>query len=182
MAFDCTYLTASLAQLQLHSQRGMVGGVWCPENPEQCFLELTEEFDASSVKKGTTMCEFLLWDPSARKKVPMSVASLPVEHNFSGALGSLKGNLYMARLVGQVLNECDDLIKGVICDSHGTHQFTKKLLHGQHESLPMSDIQTLPFWNEISFKDLPKHPLPRLPIKICMHKGSAIWGIPGVCA
>ena len=180
-ALDCTYLTSCLAQLQIHEKRGLVGGSFKPDDPMHSFAELTEDFDSTSIKKSGAMCEWLLWDPSAVNKVCLSACALPVESNFSGINGSVKGNLYMCHLVGTILKESDDLIKGIICDSHGTHQYTKKLLFGQLDDLPMEEIEQLPFWHELSYVDVPQSEMPRMPVKIAMHRGSALWPLPGSC-
>ena len=182
MAFDCTYVSSGLAQLELHDRRGMAGGIWLPDNTENTFLELDEKLDISTCRKATTMIDFLLWDAGATKKCPISACAVPVEHNFAGAFGSMRGNMYMCNLVGQVIQQSDGIIGGIICDAHGTHSYIRKLLHGQTDSLPMLDIQELPFWGELSFQDLPVHNLPRLPVKLCLHQNEVLWGIPGVCA
>lgn len=181
MAFDCTYLTSTLSHVELHSRRGMVGGVWSMEDPMNSFIELTEETNVGAIRKASSMCEFLLWDMSAKKKSPLSICSLPVEVNFSGCFSGYRGNMYMLNLTGLVLKENDGLIKAVVCDAHGTHSYLKKLMFGQLQTLPMEDIQQVPFWSEITFEDLPQHKLPHLPIKIAKHGEEVLWGIPGVC-
>ena len=35
LAFDATYLTSTLAQMQLRGRRGMVGGMWYPDAEEE---------------------------------------------------------------------------------------------------------------------------------------------------
>lgn len=159
----------------------MVGGVWLPDNPGNTFLELNDGFNSSAVKKAVSMCDFVLWDPSARKKRVLSVCAMPLEHSFAGAGATSRGNLYVCHLVGQVLEASFHVVKGVLCDSHGTHQYTKKLLFGDLDTLPMDDILQLPFWKRLTWKELPPHDLPRLPVKVAMCEGSPIWGIPGVC-
>ena len=83
MAFDCTYVSSGLAQLELHDRRGMAGGIWLPDNTENTFLELDEKLDISTCRKATTMIDFLLWDAGATKKCPISACAVPVEHNFA---------------------------------------------------------------------------------------------------
>ena len=75
LAFDATYLTVSLASMELHTKRGMVGGVWSPDDAENCFVELREKLNVSEVRKASSIMEFLTWDPIARKKSPLSEAS-----------------------------------------------------------------------------------------------------------
>ena len=181
LAFDATYLTVSLASMELHSKRAMVGGVWSPDDPGNSFVELREDLNVSEVKKSSSIMEFLTWNPFARKKSPLSVAAVPVEHSFSGVNSGYRGNLYVCSLVGQVCAENNGVLKGLICDSHGTHQFCRKLLHGQTLGLPMDDISQIPFFKDLRYQPLPSHPLPRLPIRLCLHHGEYIWGIPGVC-
>ena len=181
LAFDCTYLTSTLSHVELHSRCGMVGGVWSTEDPMNSFIELTEETNVGAIRKASNMCEFLVWDMSAKKKSPLSVCSLPVEINFSGCYSGYRGNMYMLHLTGLVLQENDGMIKAVVCDAHGTHAYLKKLMFGQLKTLPMEDIKQIPFWGELQFQDLPHHGLPHLPIKLATHAGEVLWGIPGVC-
>ena len=181
LAFDCTYLTQSLCSMELHGAKAMVGGTWTQENPNNSFLELKEDTDIGNVRKSASMCEFLLWSMSSKRKTPISVASVPVEHNFSGPMSGYRGNMYMCNLLGLVMEQNDSLVKAVVCDSASTHQYIRKLLFGQCDTLPMEDIMELPFWRGLQWKDLPTHCLPRLPVRICYSGGEPLWQVPGVC-
>ena len=182
MAFDATYLQSSLAQLQLHGERGMVGGTWLPDNPKNTFLTLTEDLDVGSVRKSTLMMDFVLWDAGAKRKSPISVCALPIEHNFQGSGSTLRGNLYMVQLLGEVMSQSDGVIRALISDAHGTHSYIRKYLHGQKDDLPCDDIEALPWWKDILHKPLPQTILPRLPIQVCYDAGEVLWYIPGVCS
>lgn len=114
LAFDCTYVTSSLAAMSLRSQRGMAGGVWLEDFSNNAWLPLSETMDVTSIKKASVMLECLLWDPSSTYKVPISAMAMPVEHNFAGAFGQKKSNLYMASLMGQVLKASDGLVSGMV--------------------------------------------------------------------
>ncbi|CAK9098701.1 ZnF_CDGSH domain-containing protein [Durusdinium trenchii] len=43
MAFDGTYLTPTLSQIQIHERHGLVGGKWSSENKENAFVSLEED-------------------------------------------------------------------------------------------------------------------------------------------
>lgn len=180
-AFDCTYLTATLCQFKVGEKKGLVGGTWLLEKPDNAFVSLTDDLDIGTFKKSTTMLETLLWDPSSKGKHPLSICSVPIEHNWGGGMGTYRGCMYMLHALGTILKENDGLIRGLVFDGHGTHQFIKKLLHGQVSSLPMLDIASVPFFGEIRHRPLPPHSLPRFPIELAFHGDEVIWALPGVC-
>lgn len=179
-AFDSTYLTSSLGQLKLRNTVAMVGGVFCHETPSNCFAPISEALDCASIRKAASMLEFLVWSPSAKKKTPLSICSVPVETNFAGANSTFRGNVYLMRCVGDVLDKSDGMILGLIFDQAGSHQFVRRFVHAQMEGLPLEEIRDMPFWRDLSFKDI-DHPLPRLPIGLCFYKEEIFWAIPGVC-
>ena len=56
MAFDCTYLTATLAQLELHDAIGLVGGTWTPSMSDQAFVSLEgQEVNTAAIPKSLSM-------------------------------------------------------------------------------------------------------------------------------
>ena len=184
MAFDATYLTNTLSQMRLHGQRGLVGGTWSPgpEGSRNAFCSMEDEdVDVTGIVKSSTMLEFLCWCPTSRRKCPLSVCSLPVEHNFAGAGAGQRGNFYMLEVVGQVMSKNGGGVKALVFDAHGTHQHIRRVLHGQVGNIPASDLKAIPFFGELSYEDLPQTSLPRLPIKVAKHGGEIVYGIPGVC-
>ena len=100
LAFDATYLTSTLTQMQLNNVRGMVGGIWSPDQPSNAFLPLDDELDFNKVVKAASVLEMLVWDPTMKKKIPLPICEVPLQHNFSGTGASHRGNWYMAGLVG----------------------------------------------------------------------------------
>lgn len=181
MAVDATYLTATLAQLELAGKRGMAGGIWTPENPSNTFVELNESLDVSNIRKGANMCECLLWDPAAVVKCPLSVNATPIEHNFGGAGSSYRGNIYMLSLIGAVMKESQSCVKGLLYDGHGSHTYMKRILQGETRNIPWDDIRRIPWFGTLRFEPLPEHGLPRLPVKLVYDGDEVVWGLPGVC-
>lgn len=110
MAFDATYLTGAFSQIELHEQRALVGGVWNPESMANSFLPISEQLDIRGISRARSMLEFLLWDPSAKRKLPLSICSLPAQHNFHGANAHHRGNWYTLETIGMrrwiVLRRC----------------------------------------------------------------------------
>ena len=182
MAFDATYLTATLCQMRLHGQRGLVGGMFSTDNDQSCFFPMKDDVEFLSIPKASTMLECLAWEPNLEHKLPLAVASIPVQHSFAGAGATHRGNFYMLEVLGKVLDASAGLVLGVVFDAAGQHQYVRRLVHGCLDGLPMEAIQQLPFWKEIQYECLPKHPLPRLPIQICKIKGQTFWALCGICS
>ena len=177
---DSTYLTATLAQLKLHNKIGLAGGVFTFEDPGSAFVPLTEDMDSTSIRKASQMLEFCCWNPSARKKTPLSLCAMPMETNWGGPMSSYKANPYMLRLIGEFLKQSDGLILGIVFDAASQHQYLKKILFGQPCELPESEIQQLPWFSEIMHEPI-VHPLPRLPVALCYHQSESFWCLTGSC-
>lgn len=181
MAFDCTYLTTTLSQLQLHSQRGMVGGMWFPDQMENSFLSLDNPIDMKKVLKASTMLEVMVWDPSLRRKLPIPIASLPVQHNFSGSGASHRGCYYMLRTIGKIMAQNNGTVKGLLFDAHGSHMYVRRCLHGQFDGLCREDFADIEFFGDLVYEPVPEHGLPRFPISIAKYKNEVVWGLCGIC-
>ena len=180
MAFDSTYLTTTLAQMQLHNSVGLVGGVWGPDGMDQSFLNLDDDIDVGKVVKASSLLEAVVWDPAALRKIPLSVCCVPVETNFTGPGSTLRGSYFMLELMGKILQESGNLLSAVTFDAHGSHSLIRRILHGQLSDVNLDDVKKMTFWKDFTFEPL-LHDLPRLPIQKCMHKGEPFFGIPGVC-
>ena len=180
-AFDCTYITATLCQLQLNKHRGLVGGIFRPDAPQNAFLSLEEDLDVSTVPRAGTMLEMVCWDPAADRKNVLSVCSLPVESNFQGPGSTSRGAWFMLDLIGRILEHGAIYLQGVTFDAHGSHSIIRRMLHGQTNGISMEDVATMPFWKELKFQPLPECCLPRLPIQLAIYRGRPIFGIPGIC-
>lgn len=184
LAFDGTYLTRRLSQVTLHGKRALIGGAWSPEQDGHCFKLLDEEqsYNVKEVPKATTLNEFLVWDMSARKKVCLSACCMPMPSKIEGAQGTFRSSWCIMETVGQVLASAGAAcIKGVVFDAATTHSFVRKALHGDVDSLDPEMLRNIPFFGMLEYTHLPRHPLPRLPIKLAKVRGETIWGLPGAC-
>ena len=181
LAFDATYLTSTLAQMELHGQRGMVGGTWDPVNHSQSFLPLDDELDIGVVDKAKSMLEMLIWDPSSKRRNALSICSLPIKDNHSGAGSTKRGSWYMLEVLGQALSHSQGLIRGVICDSHGSHCYIKKCLFGNLDGINKDDLARIPWFSELRYEPLVETCLPRLPAMLCFHQDEVVYPIPGAC-
>lgn len=160
----------------------MVGGVWGPEGVDQSFLNLDDgDIDMAQVVKAATVLEMVVWDPSALRKLPLSVCAVPIETNFSGPGSTMRGCWFMIDLLGRILEQSGSFLRAITFDAHGSHSVIRRVLGGQMQGVNQDDLAKLGFWKDLQWRDLPEHPLPRLPIKVCLHKGEPIYGIPGVC-
>eukprot|EP00435_Cladocopium_sp_Y103_P036995 s1840_g9.t1 len=179
LAFDCTYLTATVSQMQLGGRRGLVGGMFNHENPDSAFIPMTDEIDIKKVPRASQMMEFVAWDPCLRRKHVLSLCSLPVQHSFTGSGAQHRGCWYVLELVGNVLKADHGFVKGLLFDQHGTHMFIRKCLHGQTDDLNAETLKGIPFFGELQYEQVWDNCLPRLPISICRYKGEIIWGLGG---
>ena len=179
MAFDHTYVTQTLSQAQLHGERALVGGAYGGKELDQSFLEIDESLDMASVTKASQMLETVVWDAAATCKLPISVCSVPMGTFDSGPGSSSRGAWNMLSIMNDVLQQSGSLVRAVIFDAHGSHSVIRKILHGEEE-FP-EELAELSFWREITYKPLPESNLPRMPVRLCYHKGEPLYGIPGVC-
>lgn len=182
LAMDATYLLRATCQYFLNGKAGVLGGCWSTVSSE-AFLP----FDTvrSNVNKAPVMQEFLCWDPCGFKKRTLSLASMPM------SLAAPKsddqdtlthaGNMEMLRVLSQVLEKASWLVKGIVMDGHHSHRYVKECLLGSFNKVNPSILSELPFWKEVTYKDLPKHCLPRLPLRLCFHDNEAIWLLGGPC-
>ena len=181
-AFDCTYLTRTLAQLCLNNESGMVGGVWGPPDVDQSFLCLDKgDVDISKVVKAPTMLEMVAWDPAGVRKIPLSICSIPIESNFSGPGSTVRGCWFMMELLGSIMAEGSTFIKALIFDAHGSHSVIRRVLHGQLSGVSDYDLSKMESWKDLTFQPVPQSCLPRFPAQLCLHRDEFIYGIPGVC-
>lgn len=183
LAFDCTYLTTTLTQLCLHGQKGMVGGQWLPDQVSNSFINLSEEsVNIKSICKASTMLELLAWDPTMQLKRPLSVLSLPIPHAFGGTHATNRGNFFMLNVIGQAMLASNGVVRALVFDGAGTHQYIRKVLHGQISGLNLDDLKQVPWFNELKWEALPQTCLPRCPIEICKWRGEHVTALPGICA
>ena len=73
------------------------------------------------------------------------------------------------------------LVKGIVMDGHHSHRYLKKCLFGWFEKFDKGEMQGMDFWRDISYQEVPKHCLPRLPLRLCEHAGEYLWCLPAPC-
>ena len=182
-AFDATYITATLNQAEINQKRGLVGGVFDADHPEQCFvpLEGDHSIDISTISKSSSMLEFVAWEPTAPKKTPMSLLSLPIEVQFGGSGAESRGNYYMASLIGKFMEYSNGTIKALVCDNHSTHQVLRRCMHGQLSSDEAINVLEIPWFGKLHHSDVPANCLPRFPMRIAHHGEDIVYMLTGVC-
>ena len=143
-----------------------------------------DSLEVKNIPRATAMLEFLVYDPTAVRKTPFSLASMPMDSSFggNGVQGSLKANWTMLETVGRALQHSSSIIAGVCFDAHCSHSFVRKLLHGQLEDINPDEVRSIAFFNSLQYKPLPDHTLPRLPLQIAMHDGKPFFAMCGGCA
>ena len=87
----------------------------------------------------------------------------------------------MLASVGKVMKAAAAIVKGIAFDAHGSHSWIRDALMGQFESLRRKDLEGVEFFEDLSWKELPHHNLPRLPVSLCFHSGESIWALGGPC-
>lgn len=87
----------------------------------------------------------------------------------------------MLKVVGRLLQESSWLVKGLTFDAHESHCFFREALMGHFERLDPDLLQDIPWFKDLSYKDLPLHALPRLPIRFCLDHDEVIWPVQGPC-
>ena len=184
MAFDATYLSQTLCQMTLNGTHGLVGGSWTMEAPQNSLVSLEKsDLDVRGMPRASLMMHFLTWDPCAAQKAPLAACSVPLDSSFAEKPGDTgRGSYAMLHLFGQLMTYNDSSIAGVCFDSHGSHSWIRKYLHGQHQDLESGMAAQIPWVAELTWTELPSHDLPRLPIKIAWQGDKPIWGLCGPCA
>lgn len=171
-----------MAQLELHKEYGLIGGVWGPDETDQSFLKLGSDLNVRNVVKAASVLEMILWDPSSVKKTSLPACTVPIETNFSGPSSTIRGCVFFLELMGKMLNQSGTTIRALAFDAHGSHSLIRRLLFGQVQPKDLEEIKKFEFWNELSWQELPCSILPRLPVKLCIHRGDVFFPLPGVCS
>lgn len=83
--------------------------------------------------------------------------------------------------MGQFMQTAGWTVRALTFDAHTSHSYVKKLLFGDVEDIPLRDLRNIPWFRELQYKDLPEHDLPRLPVRIALHRSEVIWALPGTC-
>lgn len=167
--------------MSLHGKRGLVGTVFNPQDVQSAFVPFeNQELDIAGMTKAKTMLEALVWDPCTLRKHPISVCSLPVQHNFSGAGAQMRGNFYMLHCIGKILEHSNGVIRAICFDSHGTHMYLRKVIHGDLRRINQDDLRMVPWFSSLEYEPVDST-LPRFPINICRKGQDVIWGLGGIC-
>lgn len=85
-------------------------------------------------------------------------------------------------MVSRLMEKGSWLIKALTFDAHNSNAWIREVLFGQFQTIKHSDIQCLPWFSELKFRDLPSHCLPYLPLKICTHDDVPVWALCGPCS
>ena len=73
------------------------------------------------------------------------------------------------------------LVKAIVMDGHHSHRYLKECLFGWFEKFDKAEMQSMDFWRDVSYQDVPKHCLPRLPMRLCVYADETLWCLPGPC-
>ena len=182
LAFDCTYLQSGLQQMVLKNEHILVGGVYSPSNPEHCKLPFDHDVNIKSINKALHVLQFLTWDPCSPKKVPLSMAEIPVEHAWKGPGAGQRGGLYFLEIVGNVLQASGSVIQALVFDGATAHSLVRRALAGDDKLLREGILESIPWFNRLTFKRPPASSLPRMPLKLAYIDGECFFSLPAVCA
>lgn len=165
----------------MHKQHGLIGGVWGPGETDQSYLSLESDLNVRNIVKASSILEMILWDPASIKKITLPACTVPVETNFSGPSSTVRGCMFFLELIGMILKQSGSTIRCLAFDAHGSHSVIKRLLFGQVAEKDLEEIAKFDFWSELSWQELPSSILPRLPVRLCLHRGEVFYPLPGPC-
>lgn len=107
----------------------------------------------------------------------LSALELPVHP------GDMDG-LMVLRLIDSFLTEAAPYVIGVAFDAATCHQVTRRFLMGnptEADKALAAGQEGLQFFPHVTYKALPEHPLPRLPVQICMFEHKPVVALLGPC-
>lgn len=182
MAFDHTYLSPTFSQTTLRQTRCLVGGIWQPGHEEEAFLDMSKErISIKGLQKASAMLECAVWDPTSRKKAALSACCMPMSPDFGKCGGGARGSAVMLETSGMVLSKSQNTLQGVVFDAASSHSFIRRIIHGTFLDVSMELVEATPFFKDLRHIDLPLHPLPRMPVKICLVGDQPFYGMIGPC-
>lgn len=73
------------------------------------------------------------------------------------------------------------LIKALTFDAAHVHNYIKESLFGVFSKCSPDMLAEIPWFNQLEYKELPPHVLPRLPLRLCYHSGETVLCLPGSC-
>ena len=182
LAFDCTYLTKSLAQLTLHNRTALVGGTWEPGLENLAFVDLDQNgLDLKTIPRAPQVIEFLAWNPSLAKKMCLPICSMPVPNSYGGTHSEKKSQWSVLETLGRVLQSSGQLVRGVVFDCHTSHSLVRRLMHGLLDDVNLDEVRQVPWFSSLKWQPLPQTILPRLPIQLVFNGEEIVYGLPGPC-
>ena len=87
----------------------------------------------------------------------------------------------MLMVVSRVMSAGAWAIKGIAMDGHHAHRYLKECLLGVFEKLDPAALSEMPFFKDLKYQDMPKHVLPRLPVRLCLYEDETVWCLGGPC-
>ena len=121
----------------------------------------------------------LCWDPSSGVQMALPALELPVH------CGD-QDSRFLLRIMDAFMAAASEFVVGLVYDAATPHQTIRRLLHGTPTVEDLALVgeldSSLKFFNRISYKDLPPHNLPRLPIRVAMVEGQVYFGVCGPCS
>ena len=116
----------------------------------------------------------LAWEPSAKVPLDLSPLQLPVHCAEMDSFTVLK-------ILDDFMYEASDVLVGLIFDGATGHQTARRLLFGTPTSQDLKLAKNMRFFGQLSYCELPDHPLPRLPIQFAMFRSECYIPLPAVC-
>ena len=189
--FDNTYLRQELNIVKTVEGIGLVGGCWRPKGDpigNQSFIPLGTtklKVDLEGVERAAEMFDFVIMDSTRTDDNTHSLCNIPMSHKASSAGDdnmTERGKWEVIHNVGKIMYHAGKAVKVLSFDNHASHAYVKKMLLGHNKDIKNSvRMKTVPYFCDITYRNLPETTLPRLPFKIPVYKGDSIWLTPGPC-
>ena len=196
VAFDRTYLVQTHQLSRCYKGSILSGGAHRPQGftePDESMLVIDRsagevQFDTTNVKKANEVESCLVWDSTREHSPKVEIASWPVT---SAATKDATFERLMTNPVNQrgkwetlvrlaPLFEETTSIRFIIADGHGSHEYLHKMLLGQKVEIPQELLESLPFWPQLRYQDLPGSERLNLGFRVCMVKNEVISYMPGI--
>ena len=120
--------------------------------------------------------QLLVWDPSSETPLALPAAEMPVHcADYNAKL--------VLRFLDEFLWEARGIVKILVFDGRKAHYSVRRLLFGtatQEDHALVADCNCQ-FFSKIKYKDLPEHPLPRLPLRLACVDGESYHCFPAPC-
>ena len=87
----------------------------------------------------------------------------------------------MLNVVGKLLEASAWLVRSIAFDAHFSHSWFREAIMGHLETIKSEVLERVPFFRHLKHRDLPKHVLPHLPLKLCEYNELPFAAVPGIC-